>query len=354
MVSDKEAILVTGANGFIGGWLAETSYLSGGANVRAGIRSWAGAARPARFPMEIVLCDILDPQCVEKAMDGVSCVIHCAKGPTEASIIQGTHNVLEAALKQGVRRFVYLSTAEVYGSQNGEIDETIPLLKTGNPYGDAKIEAEKLCWEYHAKGLPVTVIRPPIVYGPFSKTWTTGIALKLQSGNWGMFKGHGDGICNLIYIADLVSAILSAARDERAVGQAFNLNGREAPTWNQYFQRFNAALGLPELKVIEPTSASLRAAIMEPVRTSAKFARDRFESPIKKVAASFGPAKHMMKYIERTMKTAPRLTDFNLYNRKALYLATKVQDMLGFKPRFDLDAGLKLSVHWLRQLGFVG
>lgn len=352
-MSNKETILVTGANGFIGGWLAETIYLRGNANVRAGIHSWAGAVRPARFPIEIVLCDILDRQQIERAMEGVSCMIHCAKGPSEASIIQGTQNVLEAALKQGVRRFVYMSTAEVYGGQKGEIDEATSLLKTGNPYGDSKIEAEKLCWQYLARGLPVTVIRPSIVYGPFSKTWSVGVALKLQSGNWGIFKGHGDGICNLIYITDLVSAILSAACDERAIGQAFNLNGPEAPTWNQYFQRFNAALGLPELQVIEPAGASLRAAIMEPIRTSAKFARDHFESPIKKVAARFGPAKHLMKYVESTMKTAPRLTDFSLYNRKALYLATKAQDVLDFRPRFDIDAGLKMTVDWLRQLGLV-
>jgi nucleoside-diphosphate-sugar epimerase len=352
-MSNNETILVTGANGFIGGWLAESLYLSGEANVRAAIHSWSSAVRPARFPMTIVLCDIMDRQRVDKATTGVSCVIHCAKGPSAASIIQGTQNVLEAALRQGVRRFVYLSTAEVYGDQIGEIDEMTSVRKTENPYGDAKIEAEKLCWEYHARGLPVTVIRPSIVYGPFSKTWTVGIALKLKSGNWGIFKSHGDGLCNLIYITDLVSAIVAVTRDEHAVGQAFNLNGPEVLTWNQYFQRFNAALSLPELKVVEPGGASLRATIMEPVRSSAKFAKTHFERPIRKVAATFGPAKDLMKYVEATMKTTPRPSEFSLYNRKALYVDRKARDMLGWRPQLDLDSGLKLSVHWLRQLGFV-
>lgn len=168
-MSNKAITLVTGANGFIGGWLAETIYLRGDTQVRAGIHSWAGAVRPARFPMEIALCDILDRQQVEEAMGGVSCVIHCAKGPSAASIIQGTQHALEAALKRGARRFVYLSTAEVYGGRNGTIDETTSVLKSGNPYGDSKIEAEELCWAYHAKGLGVTVIRPSIVYGPFQQ-----------------------------------------------------------------------------------------------------------------------------------------------------------------------------------------
>jgi nucleoside-diphosphate-sugar epimerase len=301
--------------------------------------------------MEIVLCDILDPHQIRQAMGGVSCVIHCAKGPSKQSIVQGTRNMLAAALDQGVERFVYLSTAEVYGNPAGKIDEMLPCQKTGNLYGDAKMEAEETCWEYQAKGLPVTVIRPSIVYGPFSTTWTVEIARKLLSGNWGIFKGHGDGMCNLIYVSDLASAILMAAHDEHAIGEAFNLNGPDRLTWNQYFQRFNEALGLPELRAIEPEGARLRAALIEPVRTAAKFVRNHFEKPIKKVAASYRPAKQLMKYVEQTMKTSARLTDFGLFSRQAFYTASKVQELIGFKPRFDVEMGLQLTISWLRQVG---
>jgi len=248
-------VLVTGAGGFIGGWLVETLYLSGSTDVRAGIHTWTGAARPARFPLEIVLCDIMDRDQLEKAVSGMDCVIHCAKGSSE-SIVQGTRNVLEAALRHRVGRLVYISTTEVYGNSTGTIDETAPCPITGDPYGDRKIEAESLCWEYHARGLPLVVIRPPIVYGPFSKTWTVNIAFKLLSGNWGVFGEQGEGTCNLIYIADLVAGILVAARHERAVGEVFNLNGPEALTWNQYFERFNAAMCLEPLKVIAPGQAT--------------------------------------------------------------------------------------------------
>ena len=350
MVNEK--ILVTGAGGFIGGWLAESLYLLGNTAVRAGIHKWSGAVRPARFPMDIVLCDILDTQQIIQAMEGVSCVIHCAKGSDE-SIIQGTRNMAEVALHQGIRRFVHISTTEVYGSPSGKINEESPQVVTRNPYGNAKIESEKICWEYYAKGLPITIIRPPIVYGPFSSTWTVNIATKLLSGNWNIFKGNADGICNLIYISDLVSGILLAAQEEKAVGQAFNLNGPEAPTWNQYFQKFNNALGLPPLKEAEPSSARLRAQLMEPIRSSAKFARDHYESQIKQFAASFRPASLLMKTVEKSLKTSPRTTDFDLYNRQALYVGKKAQDFLGFSPKYDLDSGLKLTIPWLEQLGYL-
>lgn len=348
----KEKILVTGAGGFIGGWLVESLYLIGNTTVRAGIHKWSGAVRPARFPIEIMLCDILDTQQINRAMDGVSCVIHCAKGSDE-SIIQGTRNMAEAALRQGTRRFVHLSTTEVYGNPSGNIDEESPLVITRNPYGNAKIQAEKICWEYYAKGLPLTILRPPIVYGPFSTTWTVGIAAKLMSGNWSVFKGNADGICNLIYISDLVSAVLLAAQEDQAVGEVFNLNGPEAPTWNQYFQKFNDALELPTLNETEPYGASLRAMFMEPVRTLAKFARDNYETQIKQFAASFRPASLVMKVVERRMKTSPRPTDFELFNRKALYIANKAQKLLGFSPNFDLDSGLKRTIPWLDQLGLI-
>lgn len=347
-----ETFLITGANGFIGGWLAETLLLGGSANVRAGIRSWSGAARLARFPHELTLCDVLNTEQVANATEGATCVIHCASGSREV-IVDGTHNTLDAALKYGVRRFLYFSTAEVYGNPSGTVDEATACRRTGKPYGDAKIEAEELCWEYNEKGLPVTIVRPSIVYGPFSREWTANLALKLMSGQWGIFGGYGEGTCNLIYVADLVAAVLSAARMEQAAGQAFNLNGPEAPTWNEYFRRYNTALGLPELKVIVQSDARVRSAAMEPVRAVARFVRDHFEHPVKQFGARYRPAGQLMKHLESSVKMTPRMTDLSLYNRNAYYLPTKAHDLLGFEPAFDLDRGLVMSVLWLEHVGLM-
>jgi len=349
-MSHDATFLVTGANGFIGGWLAEALYLTGGSGVRAGIHRWSGAARLARFPMSIVPCDVLVPDQLASAMDGVTCVLHCAKGRDE-TIVQETQNVLDAASRQGLRRLVYVSTTEVYGNHCGKIDETFPLELTGNSYADSKIEAENLCWEYHKRGLPVTVIRPSIVYGPFSATWTVNIARKLQSGNWGIFREHGDGVCNLIFITDLVRAILLAASDERAIGEAFNVNGPESRTWNEFFQGFNRALGLPELRIVDPHAGGLRAASMELLRKPASYARDHCEGPLRRAATYSRLARQVMKSLELLMKTSPRTSDFSLYSRDALYLDTKARVVLGYKPEIELDAGLDMCVRWLCQVG---
>ncbi len=341
--------LVTGAGGFIGGWVAEMLYLQG-KPVRAGVHNWSGAARPARFPMEIVECDIMNPRQLEDAMQGVGSVIHCAKGSYD-TIPQSTRNVLEAATCNGVERIVHVSTAEVFGAQVGQIDESFPCASMNDSYGDNKIKAEEICQEFIAKGFPISIVRPPIVYGPFSKTFTVNIAYKLLSGNWGIYKGLADGMCNLIYVTDLVDGILRAAESDAAIGQVFILNGTDLPTWNDYFARFNDALGLPPLKVFEPQSIGITTKLKEPLRNTIKFARDHFERAIKQMAAKQPLARRLMKFVETGMKTTPRLHDLKLYQRKATYLNNKAQRVLGYQPAIGLDEGLLLSVQWLEQIG---
>jgi nucleoside-diphosphate-sugar epimerase len=349
-MDSKAKYLVTGASGFIGGWLVETLFLQGTVAIKAGIRNWSSAARLGRFPLNIVLCNILDEAQIANAIRDVDIVIHCASG-SEEGIVQGTRNMLDAAYRSGVKRFIHLSSAEIYGDESGTIDESFPYLESGSPYGKAKIEAEKTCWSFFRKGLPLTIIRPSIVYGPFSKDWTIRLAERLQSGDWGVFQGIGDGICNLIYISDLVSGIVLAVHKKEAAGEAFNLVGPDLMTWNQYFQKFNAALGLPEINSIPRQKARLRAGLMRPFRSSAKLAKAHFEIPLKKFAQKYRPAKGLMKSIETKLKLAASPVEFSLYMRNATYISTKAKELLGFQPKFDIDTGLKLTAAWLELNG---
>jgi nucleoside-diphosphate-sugar epimerase len=155
-------------------------------------------------------------------------------------------------------------------------------------------------------------------------------------------------------VSDLVSGILLAARHQHAVGEAFNLSGPDVITWNQYFQKFNAALSLPELKVIDPANARLRAVAMDPIRSLGKLVLKNFSAPLRKLSQRSRQARSLLRYADKTLKANPRVADLSLYNRKAHYLSTKARDMLGYQPAFDLDRGLDLSVRWLIHVGLVG
>src|SRR5258706_7884782 len=113
--SPDRVILVTGGGGFIGNRFAEVIHLTRFGRVRVGVRTWASAARAARFPVDIVLCNVLDLRQVTAALNDVDVVVHCAVGD-ERVIVDGTRNVLDAAARARVSRVLHISTAEVYGS----------------------------------------------------------------------------------------------------------------------------------------------------------------------------------------------------------------------------------------------
>ena len=316
------------------------------------MRRWSSAVRLGRFPLEIVACDVLDPTQIERAVSGVDVVIHCVSGSSEA-IVDGTRNLLSAATRNDVKRFVHVSSAEVYGNADGVVDERTPTGSRGNEYADAKLAAEDECRAHSARGLALTVVRPSIVYGPFGETWSVRIAENLRSGNWRWFAEGADGRCNLIYVTDLVEAVLTAARSDRAIGEAYNLVGPDEVSWNEYFSRFNRSLGLPELRVSNPAGTRIRSAAIHPVRNLARAVASKFDRPLRELARRVRPAKQAMLAVERVLKATPQAGDLELYRRNAVYSAEKAKRELGFRPRVDLDTGLELTVGWLRHVGLV-
>ena len=354
-MSDERPIMITGASGFVGARIAEMFYLNGWGKPRAVIRNWTRAARIARLPLDVALCDIMEPDQVRTATKGSRAVVHCAYTNDRDVIVEGTRNLLKAALDEGVDRFIFMSTAEVYGSgARGDIAETAMCEFTGNAYGDAKIEAERLCWEFEGLGLPVTILRPPLVYGPFGVSWTIDVAERLQSGNWGVFEDIGEGLCNLVYVDDLVHAVRLAIEQDTAVGEAFNINGPQVETWNQYFKRFNETLGLPPLAAVSPSHTRLKSAVMDRAGKFIHLCVDPFQDRLMKIYLRGGTMSKVMARVKQTLDTTPSSAELNnLYSRRAHYVIDKAERLLGYVPAFGLDRGLELSVAWLRHHGFV-
>lgn len=352
-MADKQCFFITGAAGFIGGWLCEALSLRGDAEVVAGVKSWSKAARIARFPVQIVAYDILDPGEISRAMPQGACVIHCAVGSKETNL-KGTQNLLDVAEEKKARHFVFLSSAVVYGDATGDVDESCPTQFTGNEYADSKIRAEQWCREFYETELPITILRPSIVYGPFSAGWTTNIARKLQSGNWRSYDERGEGLCNLIYVKDLISAILLAADNDNGTGKTFNVNGPDIITWNQYFQVFNAALNLPSLKKISPGRARMRSAVRDRINLIASYCKGRFGETLREMNHRNQLAARLFGQVKGIIDTVPSNYELEgLYSRKSLYVSTQIRDAIGFVPKFGLSAGMEESVLWLRHYGIV-
>jgi dihydroflavonol-4-reductase len=168
--------LVTGATGLVGHNVA-TALLERGRGVRAAVRNLDRARSVLPAEVEIVEADVCDEQAVRAAMAGCSRVFHCAGLPEQwlpdpdtfqQVNVGGTRNMIAAALDEGVERFVYTSTIDVFAAARGaEYDESmLDEEPKGTYYERSKQDADRLVVAALAEGLPAVFTHPAAVYGP--------------------------------------------------------------------------------------------------------------------------------------------------------------------------------------------
>jgi predicted dehydrogenase/nucleoside-diphosphate-sugar epimerase len=343
-------VLITGGNGFLGARIAEVMHLTDLGTPIPTIRQWSRASRLARFGMDIRILDILEPDTIDAALKDVDVVIHCAKVDSRESIVGGTRNMLEGCVRHGIKRFVHLSTAEVYGPDvKGEIDEENSTPTTGRLYGDAKVEAESVCLEFRDKGVETVILRPSLIHGLFSESWTNNIVKRLRSGKWGLFDEMADGIANLVHVDDLVQAILLSAFHPSAGNQAFNVNGDDTVTWNEYFNLFNDRLELPPLKVVSSSKSKWKTWIMSLVSRSADVVLNRYEDKIMEIYMRGGLAHKVMKRIKGEVNSTPDPNELHdLFQRAAHYDDRKASSLIDYSPASSLKEEINSTIHWLR------
>jgi nucleoside-diphosphate-sugar epimerase len=247
-VSPPRRILIVGASGFLGSRLAELLSMGASFKVRGTYHQPVSALRIARLPIELVECDVLDRTQVSEAVKGCDVVVNCAIGtasdPNIAKqvYVQGTENLMEAAKLHGVRKFVHISTAAVHNFKQGksEINESCAYrsLLSRNAYEKGKIVQEEIVKRY-AKFIPIVILRPTLIYGPYSYPWVINITQRLKDGAPTLVEG--DGIANLVYVDDVVDAILLAIESQETNDRVLIVNNdKEAVRWSDYVSKFAA------------------------------------------------------------------------------------------------------------------
>ncbi|MFC3678332.1 NAD-dependent 4,6-dehydratase LegB [Ferrovibrio xuzhouensis] len=238
---------MTGADGFIGSHLAELLVQSG-RKVRAlcqynSFSSWGWLDQsPLKGDMEIVLGDVRDPAQMRTLMRGVDTAFHLAaliaipysyQAPTSYvdTNVQGTLNVLQAALDNNVPRVIQTSTSEVYGTARyAPIDEKHPL-QAQSPYSATKIGADALAYSYFSSfGLPVVIARPFNTYGPrqSARAVIPTVITQLLSGSRRIKLGSLSPTRDFNFVLDTCAGFLALAGCDEAVGQTVNIgSGRE-------------------------------------------------------------------------------------------------------------------------------
>ena len=282
--------------------------------------------------MELIGGDLRDPGSLVPAVAGVEVVYHLAAVFRRADLsakkmwqinAQGTQNILEAAARAKVLRFVHCSTVGVHGeTREAPADEDAPY-RPGDAYQRSKMEGERIALAYMAKGrLPVVVFRPGGIYGPGDLRFLK-LFRAIQKGRFVMI-GSGQTWYQMIYIDDLVDGILLCGTAENAVGRVYILTGEKPITLNHLVEIIASSLGVSVPRLRVPVTPVYLAGLL-------------------------------CEFLCRPLGVDPplhrRRVDF--FRKSRRFDISRAKRELGFQPQTDLSRGVALTAAWYRQQGYL-
>jgi nucleoside-diphosphate-sugar epimerase len=295
-------------------------------SVRILARDETRARRQFGDTVAIVEGDITDAERVRQAVDGATTVYHLAgrlyhpRVPAhlyQQTHVEGTRTLLEACRGQTpIQRIVHVSTTGVHGvTGDTPAAEDAPLAPT-NPYEATKLEAELLALEAHKEqGLPVTVVRPGLVYGS-GDLHLLGFIGSIDKRIFRVIDG-GKALLHPVYIDDLVAALLLCAERPEALGRTYNIAGAQPVT------------------VRELASAIARALDKELAAGSIPLWLANLAADVFTVTPGLNG--------ERAPLTRSRV---EFLTRSRIYDIRRARAELGYSPRIELEEGMKLTAAW--------
>jgi nucleoside-diphosphate-sugar epimerase len=324
-------VLITGATGFLGSALTHR-LLADGRQVRILARDPAAARPLTQAGAALTLGAITDTATLREALDGVTHVYHLAGKlyipgtPTSeyvATHVDGTRTLLDCcAAMETPPRVVHCSTTGVLGV-TGErpADELAPYGPT-NDYERTKLQAERLTRARIASGLPATIVRPGLVYGP-GDLHLLGFFRSIQRG---LFRpiGRTPTWVHPIYIDDMTEALVRCGDDPRAIGECFHIAGQSSVTLAELATTIADALDVPAPRGHIPMLAASAVA----------FAGDLLPRSLRSKAPL----------------TSSRL-DFLTHSRR--YVVEKAARMLDFTADTPLPEGIARATAWYRANGYL-
>jgi nucleoside-diphosphate-sugar epimerase len=355
-------VLVTGATGFIGGRLVERLIQQGEVQIRCIVRDSSSTARLGSLPVELLPMDLRNGDEINRAVNGVDYVFHCAYDwRSRRQNINGLRNIVEACASHSVKRLVHVSTFSVYDPfPDGPLTEEAPDGDRASVYVDTKLDLEKIIFEaVRNRRVAATIVQPTIVYGPYCEPWTNSPAESLIFGDVILTEGEV-GVCNAVYIDDLVDGLILAAVSPAAVGERFLMSGPPV-TWATFFTEMARVLGTKppqfwsreqiqkhkeEVKKSQKTAVSPKSLLKAivgwgPARKAMEASFDVLPGPLRrKMASKFGSSGNRTRggiFLPQPM-----------YSSKTTIGSEKAKLKLGYQSRFDLHGGMELTGRYLR------
>lgn len=306
--------LVTGGSGYFGSLLRDR-LLARGQSVRVFDLADADDRPPN---VEFIRGDIRDAASVEKAVAGCDIIYHCVAQVPLAKDRQlfrsvnvgGMENLLRAAHAARSAKVIYVSSSAIFGvPRTNPVTETTPP-SPGEAYGVAKLEGEKLCHDYAARGLDVTIIRPRTIMGHGRLGIFQILFEWIREGYNAPVFGRGDNVYQFVHADDLADACLLAAA--RPGATIYNCGAANFGTMRA---------GLEHLCAHAGTGSKVRSVPMAPAVALMKITSSLGLSPL--------GAYHAL-----------------MYGRSLYFDISKAQRELNWQPRFSNNEMLVQSYDW--------
>jgi nucleoside-diphosphate-sugar epimerase len=319
--------LITGSTGFIGRRL--TNRLSSlGRELRCAVRPLSETTALLNRPcIELTCADLFDKGSVRNLVRGTDVVYHLAFDYSRPAV-DDVRNLLEACLSGGVRRFVYFSSIGAVGLSDIRhvITESTPC-RPDTVYGRVKRAAEEILLEAHAKqGFPVVIVRPTSVYGMGEANFWLPLFQAIHGGRLSRLFGDGSNLLSLCFVDNLIDGAQLAEQCDVAPGQIYILSDERPYTFREVVDAIAAAC-----EVSAPRSTIQKRLAL--------------------------PLAHALDYLWRLELTEP-VVPF-LAGNVARWIAhypcsvAKAHEELGFDPAIGLSEGVRRTVNWYRENGFL-
>jgi len=329
MKNNHRTALVTGGTGFIGSHLIE-SLIQDGWKVRCLIRETSSRRFLGHDGLELSIGTLGDKDSLKRSLIGVNTVFHLAgriNGKNREDFFktnqQGTRNLLEAAKESAERlnQFILVSSLSAAGpSPDGHLLNEDETARPVSIYGESKLAAEREA-EQFIDDFPITILRPPAVYGP--RDTETLRLIKLAGYILRFIPGGDKNIFSALHVADMVDALLLASRSSDRRFRIYFIGDGKEYTWREAFSIIRSALGKSSFSVTIPR----------------------------------GPSLSVIKILARIFPRSPAgfyLDKINEMNHKYWVCNTgRAQVELGFTPRYDLKEGLQETIRWYRTEGWL-
>jgi len=324
-------VLVTGANGFVGSVLCR-KLIEHGDDVVGMVRKTSDLSLLKGIEIQKVVGSLDDPESLIYATRGIDIVYHVAAAVTDWGTldyfrrvnVEGTRNLIEASVKAGVRRFVFVSSVVVHSFIDQEdMNEDSPQLPTPFPYCQTKREAEQLVMSFHKEGkIEVSIVRPGDVFGPGDRVALLKMAGMLERGTI-CYIGGGKKLGAFAYVENLADGIILAGTKKQAAGEAYIITDGVKLTWRQYFEKLTDALEVPRPRFSVPPSLAYSIAyILETI--------------------------HKM----FNLRSRPLITRYIVahLSNNFHFSIDKAKRELGYEPKIGMDEAIQKTAEWYRKV----